>query len=140
MTTWANITGLEHGTWIDSPVWNALLTDPQTERPLMWCASIDDVASEWQDHEGIGHLAQLVKGLRRPGGFMAIKDGEPETRYVARMRGDGGNFTVEIGMCVPNGALNLRKGKSAGTATEPSARMRRWLPCRSSTRQKPSRC
>ena len=121
MTTWGNIAALDHGTWIDSQEWNALLADPQPERPLVWYASIDDVATEWQDLEGIGHLAQLVNGLPHAGDFMVVQDEDPETRYAQAMRVDGGSYTVEIGMCVPNGALNLRIGKGAAAANEPNS-------------------
>lgn len=121
MTTWGNIAALEHGTWIDSQMCNSLLADPQPERPLIWYASIDDVATEWQDLKGIGHLAQLVNDLVHGGDFMVVRDEDPETRYAQSMRVDGGSYTVEIGMCVPRGALNLRIGKGAAAANEPNS-------------------
>lgn len=120
MTTMENLAALEHGTWIEALTWNSLLADPQPERPLVWYASIDGVATEWEDLEGTGHLAQLVNDLPGDGDFMVIQDEDPETRYAQTMRLDNGTFTVELGMLLPNGALNLRVGLGAGAAKEPN--------------------
>ncbi|MBB2997255.1 hypothetical protein E9229_003502 [Paeniglutamicibacter cryotolerans] len=120
MDTLGNLALLEDGTWIDAVAWNSLLADPQPERPLIWYWSINGVGSDWEDLTGIGHLAQLVNDLPDDGDFLVLADKDPETRYAQTMQMENGTFTVEIGMCIPNGALNLRVGKGAAAANEPN--------------------
>lgn len=120
MTSLGNLTLLEDGTLIDTATLKSLLADPQPERPLIWFWSINGVGSEWEDLAGISHLAQLVNDLPEDGDFLVVSDEDPETRYAQAMRMENGTFTVEIGMCVPNGALNLRVGKGAAAANEPN--------------------
>lgn len=120
MTTLENLAALEHGTWIDAKAWNSLLADPQPERPLFWYESVDGQATEWDDLKGIGHVAQLVNDLPGDGDFMVIQDDDPETRYAQTMRLDNGTFTIEIGMLLHHGALNLRVGLGAAAAQEPN--------------------
>ena len=120
MDTLGNLALLEDGTWIDALAWNGLLADPQPELPLIWYWSIGGVGSDWEDLTGIGHLAQLVNDLPDDGDFLVVADEDPETRYAQTMQMENGTFTLEIGMCIPNGALNLRVGKGASAAHEPN--------------------
>ncbi|NKG19889.1 hypothetical protein [Paeniglutamicibacter terrestris] len=120
MTTLESISTLEHGTLIDALAWNALLEDPQPERPLFWYESINGQATEWQELQGISHLAQLINGLPEDQDFMVVQDDDPETRYAQSMRLENGKFTVELAMFLPNGALNLRVGKGVAAISEPN--------------------
>lgn len=120
MTTLESISTLEHGTLIDAMAWNSLLDSPQPERPLYWYQSVDGQATEWEELEGISHLAQLVNQLPDDQDFMVVMDDDPETRYAQTMRLENGMFTVELAIMLPNGALNLRVGKGAAALHEPN--------------------
>ena len=120
MNSFEKITALDDGTYIDAVAWNALLEDPQPEVPLVWYVSIDDVATEWEDLKGIAHLAQLVTDLAEDGDFMVIQDPDPSTRYAQTMRLESGKLTIELGMLLPEGALNLRVGRGPAATAEPN--------------------
>ena len=121
MTTLTHIAALDAGTWISPSVWNSLLEEPQPERPLYWYTSIDSVATEWEELQGLAHLAQLVNDLPGTNDFMVVQDDDPETRYAQTMRLEDGKYTVELGMLLPNGALNLRVGKGAEAVNAPNS-------------------
>lgn len=114
------LTALDNGTYIDAVAWNALLEDPQPEVPLVWYMSIGDVATEWEDLRGIAHLAQLVTDLAEDGDFMVVQDPDPSKRYAQAMRLESGKLTVELGMLLPEGALNLRVGRGPAATAEPN--------------------